>query len=69
MSSPYDEGSDAYDQGIDFGENPYDPDEPDSAMLDNWIQWRFGWLEAQDAVKEARNKPTKALKPESEAKP
>lgn len=56
MTTQYDEGNDAYERGKLLQENPYDL----TTMAFAWSEWRFGWLEAQDAVKGAHNRVPKA---------
>ena len=56
MTTQYNEGNDAYERHAELDENPYDP----QLMPEAWGEWRYGWLEAQDAVKEAHNRVPKA---------
>ena len=63
--SAYREGDLAYEQHAELDENPYDP----QMMPEAWGEWRFGWFEARDAMREAHNRLAKAVKPESEPKP
>ena len=56
MTTPYNEGSDAYERGEPIDANPHKM----MTIPFAWSEWRFGWLEAQDAVKEAHNRVPKA---------